>query len=67
MREPGFYWVKQTKDDWIIAEWANEKFIITGWRNEFVPEWFEEIDEQRIVREEVAKQRMGNNGLRRVL
>jgi hypothetical protein len=51
MREPGYYWVK-LKGEWTIARWASSGgislWILSGY--DFEDSYFEEIDENKIVR-----------------
>lgn len=53
-REVGFYWVKH-EDKWIIAEWVeyvgDSFWLYYGFDlGQIRDDWFEEIDERRIVR-----------------
>lgn len=53
MREPGFYWVKEHNQGWVIAEWEGGCWKFTSLVYEYEDTDIEEIDERRIVRENV--------------
>jgi hypothetical protein len=52
-REPGFYWVKW--NNWLIAEYIDNKWQITGWEDDYTDDDWNEIDERRIEREPEKK------------
>ncbi len=49
MREPGWYWVRHSKD-WMILEWFNGEWMTM--KGPYLDSDFLEIDERRIVRTE---------------
>ena len=50
MREPGFYWVRES-DEWTVAQWSGKYWYVVGWDISCRDSDFAEIDPRRIVRE----------------
>lgn len=48
MRQEGYYWVKR-KGAWYVAEWAANCWYLTGDGRMLNDNYFEEINENRIV------------------
>lgn len=56
-REPGFYWVNDA-GNWVVAEYTDTQhhpWFIPGEDRAFGEHYWQEIDERRIVREELSK------------
>ena len=49
-REEGYYWVRNDIE-WFIAEWDTYYWHIAGSGSRYKDEYFDEIDERRVVRE----------------
>jgi hypothetical protein len=47
-RDPGFYWVKH-EGQWTIAEWHKDGWVFLQHIGFMKDEWFDKIDEQRIL------------------
>lgn len=50
MREPGYYWCRKVAV-WIVVEFRYEAWWLPGLNEPVYDEYFDEIDERRIVRQ----------------